>query len=194
MAAIEGRMETEAKVLEALALLRQAGRMDLLKEGALAPARPARRASAGVAAAACSPPRVAAAGKVRGASRGRRAGPGRVRGGSRGGIGVGNPREFPGSRDAPSGVRAGIQLVNGGRGRMFQRGSRHSGQDEAGRSSRALPKRRLKRRRARARSARGEPKVKQRRAPRVPLRPPLPILGQRLYPRAGGAKGGPVVV
>ncbi|KAJ1161002.1 hypothetical protein NDU88_001491 [Pleurodeles waltl] len=44
-------MESEKKVLEAVALLRQAGRLDLLKEGALAPTRLARRASAGVAAA-----------------------------------------------------------------------------------------------------------------------------------------------
>ncbi|KAJ1115551.1 hypothetical protein NDU88_003774 [Pleurodeles waltl] len=65
-------MEVEAKVLEAVALLRQAGRMDFLKDGALAPGRPARRASAGVAAAvaACSPPRVAGAVKVRGVPRG----------------------------------------------------------------------------------------------------------------------------
>ncbi|KAJ1142159.1 hypothetical protein NDU88_008486 [Pleurodeles waltl] len=80
MAAMVGGMESEAKVREALALLRQAGRLDLLKEGALAPTRPARRASAGVAAmvAACSPPRVAARGKVRCASRGvvARGGPG----------------------------------------------------------------------------------------------------------------------
>ncbi|KAJ1181436.1 hypothetical protein NDU88_006643 [Pleurodeles waltl] len=63
-------MEVDAKILEAVALLRQAGRMDLLKEGALALGRPARRASAGVAAvvAACSPPRLSGAGKVRGAS------------------------------------------------------------------------------------------------------------------------------
>ncbi|KAJ1135602.1 hypothetical protein NDU88_002040 [Pleurodeles waltl] len=65
-------METEAKVLEAVALLRQAGRIDLLKDGALALTRPARKASAGVAAAvaACSPPRVAPAVKVRGAASG----------------------------------------------------------------------------------------------------------------------------
>ncbi|KAJ1107578.1 hypothetical protein NDU88_004968 [Pleurodeles waltl] len=65
-------MEVEAKVLEAVAHLRQVGRMDLLKDGALAPGHLARRPSAGVAAAvaACSPPRVAGAAKVRGASRG----------------------------------------------------------------------------------------------------------------------------
>ncbi|KAJ1180203.1 hypothetical protein NDU88_005425 [Pleurodeles waltl] len=52
-------MEQDPKILEAVALLRQAGRLDLLVEGALAPERPARRASTGVAAAvaACSPPR-----------------------------------------------------------------------------------------------------------------------------------------
>ncbi|KAJ1153498.1 hypothetical protein NDU88_006257 [Pleurodeles waltl] len=38
---------TDPKVLEAVALLRQAGRSDLLREGALEPGRPARRASAG---------------------------------------------------------------------------------------------------------------------------------------------------
>ncbi|KAJ1099148.1 hypothetical protein NDU88_004252 [Pleurodeles waltl] len=116
-------MEMEAKVLEAVALLRQAGRMDLLKEGALAPARPARRASAGVAAAACSPPRVVAADKVRGASwgAGAKGGPGAGKGRSTGQGRVGNPRGFPGSQDALGGVRAGIQLANGGRCRMCQR-------------------------------------------------------------------------
>ncbi|KAJ1211286.1 hypothetical protein NDU88_006647 [Pleurodeles waltl] len=46
------------KVRAALALLQQAGRMDLVRTEALATGRPARRASAGVAAAvmACSPP------------------------------------------------------------------------------------------------------------------------------------------
>ncbi|KAJ1117895.1 hypothetical protein NDU88_006091 [Pleurodeles waltl] len=71
-AVISGWMETEAKVLEAVALLRQTGRLDLLKDGALAPTRPVRKASAGVAAAvaACSPPREAPAGKVKGAASG----------------------------------------------------------------------------------------------------------------------------
>ncbi|KAJ1143140.1 hypothetical protein NDU88_009451 [Pleurodeles waltl] len=75
-------MEPDTKVLEAVALLRQAGRLDLLKEGALAPTRPARRASAGVAAAvaACSPPRGPTGGKVRGPSRGV---------GAKGGLGAG---------------------------------------------------------------------------------------------------------
>ncbi|KAJ1191631.1 hypothetical protein NDU88_000947 [Pleurodeles waltl] len=45
-------MAADPKVLEAVALLRQAGRLDLLKEGALEPGRPAARA-------ACSPPRLA---------------------------------------------------------------------------------------------------------------------------------------
>ncbi|KAJ1126402.1 hypothetical protein NDU88_004810 [Pleurodeles waltl] len=80
-------MESEAKVMEAVALLRQAGRLDLLREGALAPTRPARRASAGVAAAvaACSPSRVAGVGKVRGPSRGA---------GARGGPGAGLGRVY----------------------------------------------------------------------------------------------------
>ncbi|KAJ1089132.1 hypothetical protein NDU88_002283 [Pleurodeles waltl] len=54
-------MDSDAKVLEAVALLKQAGRMDLLKEEALVPGRPARRASAGVATAVadCSPPHAA---------------------------------------------------------------------------------------------------------------------------------------
>ncbi|KAJ1141871.1 hypothetical protein NDU88_008199 [Pleurodeles waltl] len=51
----------EDKVRKALALLEQAGRMDLVRPEALGPLHPARRASAGVAAAvmACSPPRAA---------------------------------------------------------------------------------------------------------------------------------------
>ncbi|KAJ1106187.1 hypothetical protein NDU88_003590 [Pleurodeles waltl] len=63
----------DPKVLEAVALLRQAGRLDLLREGALEPGRPARRSSAGVAAAvtACSPPRLVE--KVRGVGTGARA-------------------------------------------------------------------------------------------------------------------------
>ncbi|KAJ1216161.1 hypothetical protein NDU88_003767 [Pleurodeles waltl] len=70
----------DPKVQEALALLRQAGRLDLLKEEALAPGRPARRASAGVAVSvvACSPPRPAHGAQV-GGSRGKAvhgAGPG----------------------------------------------------------------------------------------------------------------------
>ncbi|KAJ1124063.1 hypothetical protein NDU88_002526 [Pleurodeles waltl] len=98
MAAMVGGMESEAKVREALALLSQTGRLDLLKEGALAPAR---RASAGVAAvvAACSPPRVVSGGKVRCASRGAgaRGGPGagprRVYGRVRVGESLGVPRK-----------------------------------------------------------------------------------------------------
>ncbi|KAJ1169827.1 hypothetical protein NDU88_001715 [Pleurodeles waltl] len=55
-------MEHNAKVREALALLKQAGRMNLLREEALAPGCPVCRASAGVAAvvAACLPPLPAA--------------------------------------------------------------------------------------------------------------------------------------
>ncbi|KAJ1156129.1 hypothetical protein NDU88_008853 [Pleurodeles waltl] len=80
-------MEVEAKVMEAVALLRQVGRMDLLKDGALAPGRPACRASAGVAAAVatCSPPRVAGAFKVREASLGA---------GAKGGFGADKGRFF----------------------------------------------------------------------------------------------------
>ncbi|KAJ1125419.1 hypothetical protein NDU88_003851 [Pleurodeles waltl] len=65
-------MDVDKNVLEAVALLRQAGRMDLLREEALAPGRPARRASAEVAAAvaACSPPRASGIVKVRSGSRG----------------------------------------------------------------------------------------------------------------------------
>ncbi|KAJ1106862.1 hypothetical protein NDU88_004260 [Pleurodeles waltl] len=124
MAAIVGGMEAEveAKVREALALLRQAGRLDLLKEGALATTRPARRASAGVAAvvAACSPPRAVYGGKVRCASRGagRGVGPGRVLGGCMGGLELGNPRGFPESRDARRGCPAAPPCRKGGRGRV----------------------------------------------------------------------------
>ncbi|KAJ1097377.1 hypothetical protein NDU88_002497 [Pleurodeles waltl] len=75
-------MDVDPKVLEAVALLRQAGRMVLLKEGALEPGHLVRRASAGVAATdtACSPPRVAE--KVSGVSRGvgARGGPGARKG------------------------------------------------------------------------------------------------------------------
>ncbi|KAJ1186059.1 hypothetical protein NDU88_002844 [Pleurodeles waltl] len=57
----------DEKVLKAVVLLQQASRLDLLKDEAVALGRPARRASAGVAAAvaACSPPR-AERGQVRG--------------------------------------------------------------------------------------------------------------------------------
>ncbi|KAJ1209566.1 hypothetical protein NDU88_004940 [Pleurodeles waltl] len=87
-------MEPDTKVLEAVALLRQAGRLDLLKEGALAPTRPARRASAGAAAAvaACSPPRGPTGGKVRGPARGvgAKGGPGAGKGSVRGRVRVGD--------------------------------------------------------------------------------------------------------
>ncbi|KAJ1116713.1 hypothetical protein NDU88_004919 [Pleurodeles waltl] len=60
------------KVKAALALLKQAGRMDLVREEALAPGRRARWASTGVeaAVAACSPPRAGAGLQVRGFGRG----------------------------------------------------------------------------------------------------------------------------
>ncbi|KAJ1194013.1 hypothetical protein NDU88_003308 [Pleurodeles waltl] len=59
-------METDPKVLQALALLREAGRLDLVAPEALSPGRLVRRAAAGVAAAvaACSPPRSTSSGKV----------------------------------------------------------------------------------------------------------------------------------
>ncbi|KAJ1164119.1 hypothetical protein NDU88_004565 [Pleurodeles waltl] len=57
-------MADEEKVQAALALLRQAGRMDLVRVVALATGHPVRRASAGVAAVvmACSPPRAGSSG------------------------------------------------------------------------------------------------------------------------------------
>ncbi|KAJ1083113.1 hypothetical protein NDU88_003273 [Pleurodeles waltl] len=57
----------DPKVQEALALLRQAGRLDLVNVGALAPGRLARHASAGVAAAVavCSSPRPSDGAQVR---------------------------------------------------------------------------------------------------------------------------------
>ncbi|KAJ1128498.1 hypothetical protein NDU88_006876 [Pleurodeles waltl] len=93
-------MAQDAKVQDALALLKQAGRMDLVREEALAPGRPARRASAGVAVAvaACSPPRAAAGIQVRGVARGggREAGPGFPRAS----LGAGRPQASSGSRRA----------------------------------------------------------------------------------------------
>ncbi|KAJ1208798.1 hypothetical protein NDU88_004181 [Pleurodeles waltl] len=101
----------DLKVQQALALLREAGRLDLVAPEALAQGRPVRRASAGVAAAvaACSPPRAAASGKVS-AGRGRavrEAGPGAGRAGrGRGGVG-GRAREAPrASLEACLGQRA----------------------------------------------------------------------------------------
>ncbi|KAJ1113607.1 hypothetical protein NDU88_001849 [Pleurodeles waltl] len=108
-------MEHDAKVREALALLKQAGRMELLRDEALAPGRPARRSSAEVAAAvaSCSPPRPVAGAQVRGVARGRSGGRGRVRlglekggpggGGQEAGAGTGIPEGFP-RGGAPSGV------------------------------------------------------------------------------------------
>ncbi|KAJ1174333.1 hypothetical protein NDU88_006155 [Pleurodeles waltl] len=65
-------MDVDAKVLEAVALVKQASRTDLLREEALVPGHPARRASAGVAAAvaASSPPRATGGSQVRGVARG----------------------------------------------------------------------------------------------------------------------------
>ncbi|KAJ1164774.1 hypothetical protein NDU88_005208 [Pleurodeles waltl] len=96
----------DPKVQEALDLLRQAGRLDVVNFGALAPARPACRASAGVAAAvaACSPPRHVEGAQVRGgkgkalreagrgvtrAGRGRAIQPGIARGSPRASLGEG---------------------------------------------------------------------------------------------------------
>ncbi|KAJ1124403.1 hypothetical protein NDU88_002864 [Pleurodeles waltl] len=189
-------MEVEARVLEAVALLRQAGRMDLLKDGALAPGRPARRASAGVAAAvaACSPPRVAGACKVRGASRGRgrRAGPGRARGGFLGGSVVGDPRGFPRRRDALCRIRAGNQLGKGRRGRRMQRGIKETEQKESGRSRRA-PRSKLKKGRL-DRRARPNPAIFVRPGVRRGALGHLqPRRGCRLWTRGGGAKVWPLV-
>ncbi|KAJ1123423.1 hypothetical protein NDU88_001892 [Pleurodeles waltl] len=52
-------MAAEVKVQQALRLLEEAGRLDLVRPGAAAAAWPARKAASGVAAAvmACSPPR-----------------------------------------------------------------------------------------------------------------------------------------
>ncbi|KAJ1194421.1 hypothetical protein NDU88_003710 [Pleurodeles waltl] len=101
----------DLKVQQALALLREAGRLDLVAPEALAQGRPVRWASAGVAAAvvACSPPRVAGSGKVsagRGQA-GREAGPGAGRAG-RGRVGFGGAvREAPrASLEAGLGQRA----------------------------------------------------------------------------------------
>ncbi|KAJ1200658.1 hypothetical protein NDU88_004479 [Pleurodeles waltl] len=110
----------DPKVQEALALLRQAGRLDF---GALAPARPARRASAGVAAAvaACSPPRHLDGAQVRGgkgkalreAGRGvPRAGRGRA---IRPGVARGSPRAYP-AVGRVGGLRAGGRSARRGPG------------------------------------------------------------------------------
>ncbi|KAJ1088779.1 hypothetical protein NDU88_001934 [Pleurodeles waltl] len=65
---------SDDKVRRALALLEQAGRMDLIKPEALAPERPACQASAGVAVLACSPPRTATVGIQEGGEGGLREG------------------------------------------------------------------------------------------------------------------------
>ncbi|KAJ1137544.1 hypothetical protein NDU88_003942 [Pleurodeles waltl] len=100
-------MAEESKVRSALALLRQAGRMDLVREEALAPGRPVRRASAGVAAAvaACLPPRAGTGWQVRLVGRGRAVRSLRVRlGWGRGGLGGG--RWARGFRGLPLGQGA----------------------------------------------------------------------------------------
>ncbi|KAJ1135242.1 hypothetical protein NDU88_001686 [Pleurodeles waltl] len=72
----------DPKVRQALALLKEAGRLDLVAPEAFGAGRPVRRASAGVAAAvaACSPPRSTGREKVsalggRGGSREQQGGP-----------------------------------------------------------------------------------------------------------------------
>ncbi|KAJ1189509.1 hypothetical protein NDU88_006254 [Pleurodeles waltl] len=101
----------ENKVQQALALLREAGRLDLLVPEALLPGRQVRRASGGVAAAvaACSSPREALPKKV-GAVKGRgwrEAGP-RVGRAGRGRVVAGPVREAPrASLEACRGQRAG---------------------------------------------------------------------------------------
>ncbi|KAJ1145498.1 hypothetical protein NDU88_011784 [Pleurodeles waltl] len=108
----------DPKVQETLALLQQAGRLDLLKEEVLAPCRPARRASAGVGVvvAACSPPLAAREGQVRGEGRkvARGAGPrasGVFRGWARGGgPAPGSPRAV--LRESKSGgLRSGWKVA-----------------------------------------------------------------------------------
>ncbi|KAJ1210407.1 hypothetical protein NDU88_005771 [Pleurodeles waltl] len=101
----------DLKVQQALALLWEAGRLDLVAPEALAQGRPVRRASAGVGAAvvACSPPCAAGSGKVsagRGRA-GREAGPGAGMAG-RGRVGFGGAvREAPrASLEAGLGQRA----------------------------------------------------------------------------------------
>ncbi|KAJ1210806.1 hypothetical protein NDU88_006168 [Pleurodeles waltl] len=128
----------DPKVQEALALLRQAGRLDLVKEEALAPSRPARCASAGVAAAvaACSPPRPANGAQVR-VPKGRafrEASPGAsgaVRGqAKRGGTARGSPRASPGE-GRRRGLPAGGKLAQ--RSPVVRRyGPRHGAGEETG--------------------------------------------------------------
>ncbi|KAJ1166461.1 hypothetical protein NDU88_006863 [Pleurodeles waltl] len=154
-------MESEKKVLEAVALLRQAGWLDLLKEGALAPTRPACRASAGVAAAvaACSPPRGSAACKVRGPSRGvgTRGGPGAGKRSVPGRGRVGIPQGCPGLWAALGGVRAFFQRQSGGRSLTGPRLGRPRLKAIVGRSSRATVMGVGIRRRVRAGSGWAEP-------------------------------------
>ncbi|KAJ1169335.1 hypothetical protein NDU88_001228 [Pleurodeles waltl] len=128
----------DQKMQEALALLRQAGRLDLVKEEALAPGRPACRASAGVAAAVavCSPPRPAGGAQV-GGSKGKAfsgAGPGSsgaVRGrAGRGGQAPGSPRVSP-REGRRQGLRAGGKVAR--RSPVVRRCvPRHSARKKAG--------------------------------------------------------------
>ncbi|KAJ1190002.1 hypothetical protein NDU88_006742 [Pleurodeles waltl] len=128
----------DPKVEEALALLRQAGRLDLVNFGALAPSRPARRASAGVAAAvaACSPPRHSDGAQVRGLKGKalREAGlgaPREFRGQAlRGGLARGSPRASP-VEGWVGGLRAGGK--NARRGPVLKRyGTQHGARTETG--------------------------------------------------------------
>ncbi|KAJ1177988.1 hypothetical protein NDU88_003238 [Pleurodeles waltl] len=102
-------MAEESKVQVALALLRQAGRMDLVREEAFAPGRPARRTSAGVAAAvmACLPLRAGHGVQVRGVGRGA--------GGPESGVAVGQGEGGPGSGRRALGCR-GLPLGRGALG------------------------------------------------------------------------------
>ncbi|KAJ1170920.1 hypothetical protein NDU88_002791 [Pleurodeles waltl] len=122
----------ESKVQQALALLREAGRLDLVAPEALAQGHPVRRASAGVAAAvaACSPPRAAASGKMN-AGRGRAVreaglGAGRAARG-RGGV-SGRAREAPrASLEACLGQRARASGSTARRGPAWRRYGARSG-------------------------------------------------------------------
>ncbi|KAJ1177062.1 hypothetical protein NDU88_002326 [Pleurodeles waltl] len=128
----------DPKVQEVLALLRQAVRLDLVNEEALAPGHPACRASADVAAAvaACSPPRPFDGAQVR-VSKGRalreagsgasRAVRGRV---IRGGLARGSPRASHGEGRS-RGLRAGEKKAR--RGPVVRRyGPRHGTRTEIG--------------------------------------------------------------
>ncbi|KAJ1207826.1 hypothetical protein NDU88_003216 [Pleurodeles waltl] len=150
-------MEQDPKILEAVALLRQAGRLDLLVDGALAPERPARRASAGVAAAvaACSPPRSSGGRKVSGAARGAGAkgvlgaGSGRPRGRAVGrgslrlsreaGQGLDSASRIPAHR-AKAGPLETVCRAKKGREGAAQRGGNPSGSMGRGKAGARLPR------------------------------------------------------